>query len=313
MNYLVRTNRAIQVASALAVVVGACSPALAQESDERSASLTLEPFGAYFFETDLDGAGEYSVGRLGAELSYDIPVWDRSSIGLGVRVERSEYDFSGATGLAGGGDPMGGGTIYSFSAQLTHPLNDEFVFFGGVGVDWAGEDGADFGESALLGGVAAVSWRASEDLTLSFGVTASDRFEDDVRVLPFVGVEWRFADNMRLSSIEAARVLSGGQGGGLGVVYESSEELNFVAGLAFSGREFRLDETGPLPDGVLRDDRVIAGVGVSWDPGENVSAELGVGAAVWSNIETLDSAGATVGDEDGDPAPFVAARVRILF
>ncbi len=313
MNNSVMNSGTIRIAAVLAGAFGACSHALAQESEGRTASLALEPFGAYFFETDLDGAGDYSVGRVGAELSYDIPVWDRSTLGLGVRVERSEYDFSGATGLAGGGDPMGGASIYGFSASLTHPLNDEFVFLGGVGVDWAGEDGADFGESALLSGVAAVSWRASEDLTLSLGVAASDRFEDDVRVLPFVGVEWRFADNMRLSSIEAARVLSGGQGGGIGVVYESSEELSFVAGLAFSGREFRLDENGPLPDGVLRDDRVIAGVGVAWDPGENVSAELGVGASVWSNIETLNAAGATVGDEDGDPAPFVAARVRILF
>ena len=26
-----------------------------------------------------------------------------------------------------------------------------------------------------------------------------------------------------------------------------------------------------------------------------------------------DSAGATIGDEDGDPAPYVTARVKILF
>lgn len=283
------------------------------EPRERSSSLKFEPFGGAVFDTDLDGAGEFGVVRFGGLLSYDVPILDRSSLGFGLRVERSEYDFSGATGLAPGGDPLGGATVYALSAQIVHPLNRDFLFIGGASVEWAGEDGADFGDAARLGGIATVSWRASEDLSLSFGAIASERFEDSVRVIPFLGVEWQFAENMRLSSVEAGRVLAGGQGGGLGVVYEADEDLSLVIGGAFSGREYRLDEDGPLPNGVLSDDRVVAGVGVAWDPSVSVSAQLAVGAAVWSNIETLDSTGSTVGDEDGDPAPFIAARVRILF
>jgi len=303
----------IVAAVGLAVAPLALAQDEAPEREERSASLTLEPYGSHSFETDLDGAGEYSVGRAGLDLTYDIPVWERSKVALGLKVERSEYDFSGATGLAAGGEPIGGATTYGVSAALTHPLDDEFAFIGGVGVEWAGEDGADFGESATLEGLAGVSWRSSDDLTLTLGVAVSDRLEDDVRVLPFVGVEWRFAENLRLSSIEAGRVLTGGTGGGIGLVYEAREDLRFVAGGGFSGREFRLDENGPIADGVLRDDRAIAGLGLVWEPSEAVSVELGAGAVVWSNIETLDSSGSTIGDEDGDPAPYITARVKILF
>lgn len=303
-------RRLMTVGMALAFAGGAMGQ---DEARERTARLTFEPAGSYTFETDLDGAGEYSVGRFGGELNYDVPVWDRSLLGFGLSVERSEYDFDGATGLAAGGDPIGGATVYGLSARLVHPLDETFTFIGGGGVEWAAEDGADFGESATLGGFAAVAWKTSDDLTLTLGVGVSDRLEDDVRVLPFVGVEWRFAENMRLSSTEIGRALGSGQGAGLGVVYESNEELSLVVGAAFSGRQFRLDEDGPLPDGVLQDDRIVTGLGVVWRPEANIVVRGGAGAAVWSNIETLDSSGTTVGDEDGDPAPFITASVRILF
>jgi len=126
------------------------------------------------------------------------------------------------------------------------------------------------------------------------------------------GAVWRVAENVRVSSRDAGRVFAGG-GGGIGVVYESSEALNLIVGAGFSGRDYRLDEDGPIPDGVLRDDRVFAGVGIEWTPSSNVTALVGVGAVVWSNLETLDSGGSEIGDEDGDPAPVISARVRILF
>ncbi len=303
-------RRLMTAGMALALAGGAMGQ---DETRERAARLTLEPAGSYTFEADLDGAGEFSVARFGAELTYDVPVWDRSLLGFTFGVERSEYDFEGATGLAPGGDPIGGATVYGLSARLVHPLDETFTFIGGGGVEWSAEDGADFGESATLGGFAAVAWRMSDDLTLTLGAGVSDRLEDDVRVIPFVGVEWQFAENMRLSSTEIGRALGSGQGAGLGVVYESNDELSLVVGAAFSGRQFRLDEDGPLPDGVLQDDRIVAGLGVVWEPDARMLVRGGVGAAVWSNIETLDSSGVTVGEEDGDPAPFITASVRILF
>jgi len=148
---------------------------------ERSWSLELEPRGSYMFETDLDDAGEYSVGRAGLGLSYSVPVLERSSLIFGVDYERSEYDFDGATGLAPGGEPIGGASEYEFSARVLHPFDDEFSLLAGVSATFAGEDGADFGESGTLGGIAAVNWRVSEDLTLTLGVSAQDQLEDDVR------------------------------------------------------------------------------------------------------------------------------------
>ena len=292
--------------------VAAAQPGGAGGDRERSASLELEPRGSYMFEADLDDAGEYSVGRYGVGLSYRVPILEQSSLVFGLDAERSEYDFDGATGLAPGGDPIGGATAYELSARVVHPFDDEFSLLAGVSGTFAGEDGADLADSAQLGGIVAVNWKASEALTLTLGVTARDQLEDDVRVIPVVGIEWRIAENLRVSSRDAGRVFAGG-GGGLGLVYESSEELNLIVGAGFNGRDYRLDEDGPIPDGVLRDDRVFAGVGLEWKPTGNVTALVGAGAVVWSNLETLDSGGSEIGDEDGDPAAVVSARVRIVF
>jgi len=232
---------------------------------------------------------------------------------LGVTGQRHEYDFDGATVLAPGGDPLGGASVFGLTARVVHPFDDTFSFFGGASLEWAGEDGADFGEALIPAGFAALGWRVSDDLTLTLGAQFKDQLEDDVRVIPVIGVEWRIDETLRLTSTEVGRVLADVGGGGLGLVYEAREDLSFIAGAVFASNEFRLDEDGPIPDGVLEDDRVIAGLGVAWQPSENVSATVGVGATVWSNIETLNAAGAEIGDEDGDPTPFVTARVRILF
>lgn len=298
----------------IGVCAGAAVAAVCLADDAaRQASLSLDTGGSFMFETDLDGAGDYSVGRAAVGLAYSVPAWDRSTLRFGLDVERSEYDFSGATGLAPGGDPLGGATAYSFDARLIHPLDGTWTIVGGTGVVFAGEDGAGFSDTAMVNGFGAVAWKASDDLTLTLGVRVQDRLEDDVRVLPVLGVEWEIDDTLSVSSSRAARVLGGAGGGGVGLVYASGSGPELVIGAGFSSREFRLDESGPVPDGVLRDDRVVAGIGLAWDPSEAVSASVGVGLAVWSDIETLGSNGATVGDEDGDPAAYITARVRVLF
>jgi hypothetical protein len=275
--------------------------------------LSLEPTASYAFETDLDGAGEYSVARFGLNARYRIPILERSTLSFGATAQRHEYDFSGATGLAPGGDPLGGASVFGVSARVVHPIDDRLSFLGGASVEWAGEDGADFGDALIPAGFAAVGWRASDRLTLTLGAQVKDQLEDDVRVLPVIGVEYQIDERLRLTSTEVGRVLADVGGGGLGLVYEASDELSYVAGAVFASGEFRLDEDGPIPDGVLRDDRVIAALGLAWEPNASTRATIAVGATVWSNIEVLDSGGSELGDEDGDPAPFVTARVRILF
>lgn len=302
-------------AGGLTGVAAAQEAALDTTPDDppREASLTLETRGSYSFEADLESTGDYTVGRAALVLSYDIPVLDRSTLGFSLSTRRSEYDFSGATGLAPGGEPIGGATAYGLSARFIHPYDRTYAFIGGLSVEWSGEDGADFGDAAVLAGFGAVAWKVNDDLTLTFGIQATDQLEDDVRVLPVIGVEWQLAENLRLTSAEVGQVLADGGGAGLGLVLQSTEDLALIVGAAFTSDEFRLDETGSIPDGVLRDDRVLLGIGARHEPSEAVSLGLGIGAVVWSNIETLDASGSGIGDEDGDPAPFITAHVEIRF
>ena len=304
----------LTMACTLAALAGTASAQdVVPQGDEREAKLTLDIRGSYATETDFDDEGEYSVGRFGAGLTYAMPVWDESTLTFGLDVVRSEYDFTDAVNLGGGGDPMDGGTTFGLNVAIAHPIDDEFSFVGGVGVLFSGEDGADFGESAMAQGFAGVGWNVSEDLSLTLGLAVRDRLEDDARVIPLIGVEWQINDEFRLTTSGAGDVLAEPGGQGLGLVYSGYEDLDLVVGFSYSANEFRLDEDGPIADGVLRDDRFILGVGVAWEPSENISATFGIGSVIYSEIETLTDNGDSIGDEEADPAGFITGSVSILF
>ena len=81
----------------------------------------------------------------------------------------------------------------------------------------------------------------------------------------------------------------------------------------FRGRSFRLDEDGPIPDGMGTDRRVPVAFFADYKPKPGITLSAQVGAMVFGNIEVLDDAGNDLADDDVDPSVYLGLGARISF
>ena len=95
--------------------------------------------------------------------------------------------------------------------------------------------------------------------------------------------------------------------------YAPSETWAFGAELAWERHEFRLDDQGPLPSGVVEERHVPVGVFARFSPNANIAIEANVGANTFSNLQIDSQAGVRVADEDIDPAIYAGFGVRVRF
>lgn len=261
--------------------------------------------GWYGFETDLDaGPGDLSIARVRLDLAATLPLAERRSLTLGIEAEESWYDFNNATTLEPTtGDPFDNATSVDFFARYVAPLNDTTSYFALGTIGFAAESGADLGDSLIYGGALGFVTRQSPTFSWGLGVLVRTRLEDDVLVVPLPQITWNISDRWTLASRRA----------GLRLEYAASESLTYGLGAQFDARTFRLDDSGPIPEGVATDERVPVAFFVEYQPEPNITLGAQVGASLFNNIELFDASGNELIDDDVDPGVFVGVNGRIRF
>ena len=243
------------------------------------------------FDAGLNGpAGEVSVTRAGGGFDVSRVVDEDLSLSFGFDGIVSEWDFEDAGGLlpglgvVDGDDPFGTLTRWTASVGGSYRTGDRSRVFGSLGVSAGYENGAEFGESLEYSGLVALTHRATETLTLAGGVVVSSELEDDVRVRPAVGVDWRFSERWRLSSLAGRgrpadrAALAGGLS--VDLSYEAHETLTVFGRAAWESSSFRLDDGNRfLPGGVLRREALEVLVGVDGRVGSGLHVRVSGGAA----------------------------------
>ncbi len=266
-------------------------------------SSTLQ--GWYGFETDLDaGPGDLSIARARLDLSATFAVAERSRFTAGIEAEESWYDFSNATGLEPTtGDPFDNATNVDFFARYVAPLNDTTSYFALGTIGFAAESGADLGDSLIYGGALGFVTKQSPTFSWGLGVLVRTRLEDDALIVPLPQITWNISDRWTLASRRA----------GLRLEYAANESLTYGIGAQFDSRTFRLDDSGPIPEGVATDQRVPVAFFAEYNPDANVTLGAQIGASLFNNIELFDAAGNELIDDDADPGVFVGINARIRF
>ncbi|MEM8834653.1 MAG: hypothetical protein AAGD00_02420 [Planctomycetota bacterium] len=277
----------------------------AAEGPGRGVSVTVRGFGRYTFDADLDDAqGSVSIARTRAGVTIAAPIGEKFRLVTDFSGEASFWDFDGATGiLPGTDDPWD--DLYNLDLRVTgiYQFDDNWSLIGGgfVGLGW--EPGADLGEAVTGGGFGSVGYRFSDNLTLSFGVAASSRLEDDARVIPIVGVRWQVNDQVLVES----------RGPGLRVRVDPNDDWAFFFQGGAEFRNYRLDEDGPLPDGVVDDVRIPIEAGVIWSPAGGLELELSGGAIVYQEFDIKTGSGRDFSEPETDPAGFISLALRWTF
>lgn len=280
-------------------------PTRAITGEDRRWTLELKPRVEHAFEGDLrDSAGSVSVTRGGGGVGLSFAASERLILLGNADAEYSRYDWSDVGDLlASGRDPIKNAYTVRFTPGAVYALNETWSLTGGGIVELSGETDADLSDSATYGGFFGARYKVSENFGLTFGAIAKTRLEDDAIVVPLLGVKWRIDEKLTLEN----------EGLGLKLSASITEQWRaFVFG-RFELRDYRLDDDNPIPEGVLRDQRVPVGLGIEWRPTPRVSVTLIGGAMVYQKFEFDDSSGNQIESDRTRPTPFVGLSASIAF
>jgi hypothetical protein len=283
----------------------ATRPTRTEPLEQRSFSLSFRPRAEHTFDADLrDSNGSVAVSRAGATLGLAVPLGERTRLLINTDAEFSRYDFSDASDLLPSGrDPLDDAWMVRLSPGVVVGLDETWSITGGAIVEIAAESGADVSDAITYGGFFGARYRWSPTLTTTFGAIAKSRLEDDVIVVPLLGVEWQITD----------RVVLLNEGLGLKLRADLSEQWRAGVFARFELRDYRLADDGALPDGVLRDQRVPLGLSIEWRPSPSVQVELSGGAVVYQKYTFDDSNGNKVESDRTRPAPFIGLTATFAF
>lgn len=267
-------------------------------------TFTITASGTISDRSDLDdGPGDLRISRarLGVQAGFDLG--ERRALTVGLGAERSWYDFDDATDLDPSGDPFGDVTDAELFARYNAPFNDTTSWFGLASIGIAAEDGADISDSFVYTGSLGFITRASDSFSWGLGVLVRTQLEDDVLVLPIPQIRWAIDDKWTLESQRA----------GVRLDYAHSDALSYGVQGEYLSRSYRLDDNGPIPDGMATDRRVPVSFYAEYEPAPAFSINAAIGASVYSNIELLDSSGDDITDDDVDTALFFSLNARFRF
>lgn len=256
-----------------------------------------------------DNGGDFSLQRayLGASLDY---LWTpRTAIGVNVGGGLSRYDFSDDTGLASG-EPWEDIEDWRVSVVSRFEINERVSGIVIPSYRVNRESGASTSDADTWALLAGVSWRLRPGLTLGPGIGVFERIEESTAVFPILLIDWDITERWNLST---GRGLAASQGPGLtlGYTIDDNWTLNIVG--RYEQIDFRLDDEGPAPGGIGRDEVFPFVVGAEWSPNPGTRLSFFVGGEFGGELELAGPTGEVIERVDYDTALIGGAAFSLRF
>jgi len=269
--------------------------------------LRAVPYGGHAFNTDL-GKGDLSVSRAGLEVSGSYWASQQLAYTLGFSTEYSSYDFSGFPAVPGNiGDPISDALTMSIRPGVNFALSRELQLSAGGIFTFSGDPDADLDDASTVGGFLGSRYVVSDDFSLIMGLGATTGIEEDISVFPAVGFNWNIDDDWQLGMFAARGGIR------LRLGYDLTPDWTVSLSTGWEARDYRLDSNASIPSGVMRDDRLTVGVGVSYKPEPWVDLTLHSGVVAYNNVTFENSNGNEVFEDQSDMTPFIGASALIRF
>jgi hypothetical protein len=273
------------------------------EASGRGLDISVRPGIESTFKSSYDDL-ELSILRSGVDTDLTIQVSDDVAVPIGFGFEHSRYDWEHLTVGPGLAAPeIEDGYEVSLTPGIRVRHDEEIAWFARGLFTWATTDGGDLSDSFYAGGFAGVSWRVSPQLALTAGAGVVDRFEDSVRVIPILGLDWEISD---LANLKV-------EGPGATFTYDLTEQVELLAFLRYEFRQYRIQEGPGVAGGVLEDERLLTGIGLAWRPGPSIEIRVESGIVPYSEITIENSRGSDLVEENGDLAGWVGGSLRLNF
>ncbi len=293
-------------APALALSIAALAAGNVASAAESSYAYSLTPL--YRFNADLDGGGTTGASAMILSLSRGKQIDERWRIGASLRADWEPWRFSNPVAF-GGIAPWENVVRIGLSVPVSYAADGGWRFAVVPSVEYAAETGADSGKAWVYGAVASAAKSVSADLTVGLGAGVFSQIEKTV-AFPYLVLDWKIDQRWRLANPFAA-----GPAGpaGLELSYAFSENWDAGIGGAYRSYRFRLDQSGPFPDGIGESRLVPAFLRISRKLGSEARLDFYAAAALNGRLKLEDSNGGDLVNEDYATAPMIGLSLSGRF
>ena len=278
------------------------------------AGLTVGGGYLYQFKASLDAGGSVSANRGFAFVRKSWQVDTRLALNLEVGWEGGWYRFGNGSVLALGTGQQPWGSVQSGQISFggRYALDEHLIGLLSGFAQFSGEPDADAGRSATGGGIAGLSWRASEKFTIGGGALVTSRLEDSVLAIPLLFIDWEITDGLRLTNVAAPDAYP--TSAGLELVWELHPDFDLAAGGNWVYRRFRLDSDNAVaPNGVGEDGTANFWIRARIGAAEGLRLDIVTGLVYDERLKIFDANGNELASDDADPGLMLGAFVSWKF
>ncbi|MCE9619486.1 MAG: hypothetical protein K8R92_06220 [Planctomycetes bacterium] len=287
----------------------AVATAPAPPDTEKPAS-TMKVSGGYIhqFDTSISPNGSYTSDRVYGGFSSAYTLADNLSLSVGIGYEYDYYNFSGTSAFAmtAWNNVNSLGIVPRFDIRL-----DPHWSVGAAPVlQFSGEANADAGKTITGGGLANFRYAFDETHILGLGMLVKGQLDNSVLVVPVPLVDWEITKGLRISNLRGPEA---NPFVGIELVQELGPQINAALGGAWEYRMFRLDNSGPNPNGVGQEQQVSLYGRFEWRPAPQFRIDFVVGAALFNQLKLRTSSNNLVASEDGGTALMLGVFASFRF
>jgi hypothetical protein len=221
------------------------APAFAQAPKPGDVTTSAAIAGIAQFDTGLDQGGDFRWGGLQASGNVTRQFASDFAAGVSLRYDYQDWSFDNPKAF-GGVAPWSNVNAATIGLNLAWSPTPEWRIGFNPTVEWSGESGASAGDSLNYGAVLSATRIFSPDLVVGLGAGVFRQI-DDTKVFPFLVVNWKITDRLRLNN-----PLQAGPAGGAGLelAYTLGDGWELGAGGSYRSYRFRLKSDGPVPGGI---------------------------------------------------------------
>jgi len=305
------SRNSIRTALASAVCLLISLDVIAQAPQQPSPwQFNVEGGGAHQSQVDLkDAEGGFTADRWFVSAGLDYGWSHRDSVGVAIGAGRSNYEFDEDT-LLGGGIPWNKieDQRLSFTGRFGFGETGSMIIVPSIRLNK--ESSASSSDARSYGLLAAAFWRINETLTIGPGIGVFTRLEDSTRVFPILAIDWKFAKKWSLST---GRGLAASQGPGLTLDYQLTPNWSLGLTGRYEDVEFRLDDEGPAPSGIGRDQSFPLVLSARLEAEPNIGVSVFAGVELGGRLTLLDQFDTEIQESDYDPAALFGATFEFRF
>jgi len=294
-------------APALVAGIGfAWAPGAHAQAAPGTTSVSAAITGIHQFTANLDHGGDakWSSASLSGGVTRQFSV--ATSGGISARYAFEDWRFGSPTAFAGEA-PWKDLHRATVGISVGQALSHTVLVIVSPSIEWAHETDADIGDALIYGAVVSAVKVVSPGRVVGLGASVYRKFYS-VKVSPFVVVNWKLSDRLKL-----ANALPAGPEGGAGVElrYQISRVWESAAGGVYRSDRTRLGKAGRYAGDVGETSFIPLFVRLTRRLGARSSVDVYGGAFLNGRIRVKTSGGDEIVSDDFSTAPAVAVTLSI--